>query len=168
MHLLAGTIATVRALLSACRGALSSLDVPSTLDIPSAVKFFGHLSPRSNRLNCCSSLMFAAAIAHLLHGRGRQIRSPVQPEHFCPPQSAAVEPEWAPFRARLPRIYAIRYLPSPRPAGPRLGAHRDRDEGAFTPNLYHVVAQLNDCESFRTRTRKPFAEFDDEVKTGDT
>jgi hypothetical protein len=46
--------------------------------------------------------------------------------------------------------------------------HGDRDEGAFTPNLYHIVAQLNDCESFRTCPRKPFAEFDDEMKTGDT
>jgi hypothetical protein len=29
------------------------------------------------------------------------------------------------------------------------------------------VAQLNDCESFRTRSWKPFAEFDDEMETGD-
>jgi hypothetical protein len=45
--------------------------------------------------------------------------------------------------------------------------HGERDDGAFAPNLYHVVAQLNDCESFRTRRRKPFAEFDDEMRTGD-
>jgi hypothetical protein len=41
------------------------------------------------------------------------------------------------------------------------------DDGTFAPNLYHVVAQLDDCESFRTGPRKPFAEFDDEMKTGD-
>jgi hypothetical protein len=45
--------------------------------------------------------------------------------------------------------------------------HGDRDEGAFAPNPYHVVAQLNNCKSFRKRPRKPFVEFEDEMKTGD-
>jgi hypothetical protein len=45
--------------------------------------------------------------------------------------------------------------------------HGDREEGAFAPNLYHVVAQLNDCESFRVRRPNQFAEFDSEMKIAD-
>jgi hypothetical protein len=83
------------------------------------------------------------------------------------PQSAAVEPERTPCRAHSPRIDAIRYLSSP-VRRVRVWEHQGhRDEGAFAPNLYHVVAQLNDCDSFRTHPRKSFAEFDDELKTGD-
>jgi hypothetical protein len=45
--------------------------------------------------------------------------------------------------------------------------HGDKDDGAFAPNLYHVVGQLNDCESFRVRRPNQFAEFDNEMKLAD-
>jgi hypothetical protein len=40
----------------------------------------------------------------------------------------------------------------------------DDTEKEFAPNLYHVVRQLNDCESFGPKRSKPYREFHEEMK----